>query len=147
MKDIVRWNPFRDLTDLRKRFGIGDDMFDVFGDFFNLPDRGFKMDIWEDESFVNIKAELPGVNKDDITIELNNEILTISVCQKEEKTSEDPTRKYHRKEISSKSYTRQIQVLNVEEDKIDASHKDGFLNITIPKKATASVPVKKIDIK
>lgn len=121
---------------------------DTFGELFNFSDKGFKMDVWEDEGSINIKAELPGVNKDDISIEFNEDLLTITVNQKEEETFQDPTKRYYRREILNKSFTRQIHAPNVEEDKIEASHVNGFLNITIPKKAAEStLKVKKIEIK
>ena len=147
MSNMVKWNPFKELAEMTNSFTRLDPLFDTFGELFKFSDRGFKMDIWENESSINVKAEVPGVNKDDIAIEYNDAILTITVTQKEEKIDQDSARKYYRKEISNKSFARQIHAPNIQVDKVEASHENGFLTITIPKIPDVKPAVKKIEIK
>lgn len=146
MSDITKWNPFKELADIFNIDSISSLGSSSSSNIFKF-DKGFKMDIWEDDESIQIKSELPGINKDDITIDLNDEILTISANYKEEKIEQPPTRKYFLKEITNKSFTRQLRIPDCEPDKIEASHINGVLNIKIPKKQDAKTQVKKIDIK
>ena len=103
------------------------------------------INIWtnnEEGQFVS--AEMPGVCVEDIDINVNDNVLTISGQRSLDEVPEDA--RFHRRERSSGEFSRTIQLpYAVELDKVEASFKDGILNIMLPK-AEAEKP-KQIAIK
>jgi HSP20 family protein len=91
-----------------------------------------KVDIKEKENEYIVEAELPGVNKEQINIDVRNDRLTISVEQREEINEEKHN--YIRRERRYGSMSRSFMVENVDEEKIKASLKNGVLTIILPKK-------------
>lgn len=151
---LVRWNPARELatwpSDL---FGIQREMNRMFDNAFHFDtrdeDSAFNawtpaVDIAEhDDQFV-VKAELPGVSKEDVKITLENNILTIYGEKKQEK--ETKKENYHRVERSYGSFQRSFTLpTTVKSDKIDAVYKDGVLQIALPKAEEAKP--KQIEVK
>ena len=89
-----------------------------------------------------------GFSKEDINIDLNNDTLTISAFHNEEKNEEDKKHNYIRKERRYNSYTRSFYVEGVKPEDIQASYKDGILDVTFPKKEIAvTEEPKRIEIK
>jgi len=129
--------PFsRGNNELRKRDNFWDlDRF--FDDFFNMPFFGrfdnapLRADIRETENEWLIDAELPGMDKKDIQIDLNDGYLTISATHNNEINEEKEN--YIRRERICGSYKRSFFVDNVKEDQIKATYKDGILSLTLPK--------------
>lgn len=129
--------PFsRGNNELRKRDSFWDvDRF--FDDFFNMPffgrfdDAPLRADIRETENEWLIDAELPGMDKKDIQIDLNDGYLTISATHNNEINEEKEN--YIRRERICGSYKRSFFVDNVKEDQIKATYKDGILSLTLPK--------------
>ncbi|OPJ58698.1 heat shock protein Hsp18 [Clostridium oryzae] len=118
----------------------GDDFFNNFmNSFFDedflpqsfLNTSSFKLDLREDENNYVIEADIPGVNKDAINIEYENNYLTISA--KRNDSIEENKDNYIRKERHYGEFKRAIYVDNIDESKISASFKNGVLNITLPK--------------
>jgi len=90
------------------------------------------VNVRENEKSFALDVAIPGINKKDIKIDLNDDLLTISheVKNESEKNGND----YKRREFSYSSFCRSFQVPDsVNKDKIEASYKDGILNITLPK--------------
>ncbi len=119
-------------TVMSKRFS------DIMDEFFNdaVSDRRGNfipsIDISESEDQFLISAELPGMNKEDINISLENNRLSISGERNFEK--EETGKKYHRVETSYGSFERSFQLPdNVDEKSIKASYENGLLNISIDK--------------
>ncbi len=123
-------------------------LFDDFitKDFFKLPTRELlnanrvpPVNIKETDSAFELELAVPGMDKKNFKITLDQNMLVISTQQenKTEETSNDG--KYSRKEFSYQSFTREFQLPDdsVIEDNINASYKDGILNITVPKKESA----------
>jgi HSP20 family protein len=94
-----------------------------------------------------IELAVPGLKKEDIKIDLDQDVLTISSEQKEEKTEERDN--YTRREFNYSSFSRSFYLPEIADtDKISAEYKDGVLNILIPKKESAiKKPQKRIEIK
>lgn len=91
----------------------------------------YPVDIHEDDNNIYVEAELPGFNKDEIQVDVESGILTISG----ERTHEARAGKQH---LSERSYT-QVQrsfnlPSNIEESNVEASLKDGVLHVTLPKR-------------
>jgi HSP20 family protein len=91
------------------------------------------VNIREDEKAFYLELAIPGMSKEDVKIELKDEMLTISSEHKEEK--EDKAEGYSRKEFSYNSFCRSFYLPEgVDTEKINASYKEGILGIEIPKK-------------
>ncbi len=102
-----------------------------FGNF-NVP----SVDVEETDSEVIVRAEMPGLEKDEFSIELHDNRLYIKGEKKQK--SEDKKRNYHRVECSYGSFTRSVQLPSeVDVDKANAEYKHGVLNITLPKSPDA----------
>lgn len=134
MSLLTKRNDNRQVQNLRSDF---DSLFD---NFFNDFGIGFsesssfkpKVNISEDDKNYYVDAELAGIKKDDVSIEYANDILTIKAEKKEEK--EDKGKNYHRVESSYGTFSRSVQVPNVDYDNTKAKFEDGVLKVTLPKK-------------
>ena len=102
------------------------------------------------EKNYKVKVQLPGVKKDDIDVELDNDFLTITAEiqeEKEEKDEDEKNKRYHTSEFRYGKYRRTIsfdQPVNIED--ATAEYKDGILTIKIPKKEETHTETKKITI-
>ncbi len=95
-----------------------------------------KVDVVERDDAVVVRAELPGVCKDDLDISLTEDSVTISATTKQESESEEGD--YHRREISRGSFARTVALpAAVQGDEAKASFNDGVLELTLPKAAPA----------
>jgi HSP20 family protein len=143
---IVRWRPFRDMM------SIQDEMNKLFDDFLGRPlmrtewSEGVwnpSVDISETKDNVIIKAEIPGLSKEDVKISMQDNMLTLTGEKKQEK--EEKEANYHRVERSYGAFSRSFALpTSVKSDKIKATYKDGVLFITLPK--TEEVKPKEIPI-
>jgi len=103
--------------------------------------------ISEDEENFNITAELPGIEKGDIELSIQDGMLEIKSEHKEEK-KEEKDRELIRREWSSSNYYRAFKLPeNIDEGKIDANLDKGILSIKIPKVEPPKPEKKKIEIK
>jgi len=141
--------PYRGKRGLARRW-----MFDfdrIFDDMLDEMDFGFsyyypmKVDIKERDDKYLLEAELPGVNKDDINIEIRDDIMTISVERKEEFHEEREN--YIKRERRYGSFRRSFPVDDVEQDKIDARFENGVLYMELPKKKDFRGKSNRIQIK
>ncbi|ACD89842.1 heat shock protein Hsp20 [Chlorobium limicola DSM 245] len=102
----------------------------------NAP--AFKVDISEDETAFHIDAELPGLEKEQIALNIEDDVLTIKAERKQE--SEEKKKDYHRIERSYGSFSRSFNLGEmIDQDNIGADFENGVLHVTLPKAA----PVKK----
>ena len=107
---------------------------------------GPKMDVADLKDKIEVKVELPGMEKDEVTLTCENGILTVSGKRKQE--TEEKSKDYYMKEISSGSFSRSVRLPeNIDESKIEAEFKNGVLTVMIPKKEVKEKPVKTIPIK
>jgi len=137
---IVRFNPVRDLLDVEREFNR---MFSNLGSRFGIAkkdgDEEYEnavwmplTDIYEDKDNYKIKADLPGIKKNDVKISFSNGELSISGERAQEQETKDA--KCHRVERTFGRYYRSFTLpKEIKEDKIKAEFKDGQLTITIPK--------------
>jgi len=120
-------------------------------DYFNLdlPTRPLQLpaaNITEEDDKYHIELAVPGMDKNDLAISVNNGGLTIS-AEKEEEDQEEQD-KYTRREFSYRTFQRSFTLpVNTDEDQISAQYNDGVLNMDIKKKnKTETSSQKKIDI-
>ncbi|MDZ7742295.1 MAG: Hsp20/alpha crystallin family protein [Bacteroidota bacterium] len=130
MLPMIRRSSLPDLVDEffgRDFMGNFDDQTGV-----NMP----AVNIVEDKNEFSIEVAAPGLDKNDFNIDLDHNVLTISSEKKDEKKEDN--KKFMRREFSYTSFKRSFTLPNtVKADKISATHKDGVLSISIPKKEEA----------
>ncbi|KNF07714.1 molecular chaperone [Gottschalkia purinilytica] len=127
------------------------DVFDFFNEMeknfmqsFNNEFFNFKTDIVEKEDKFILEAELPGFNKENIDVKVDDNKLTISA--KQDTSTEENKDNYVRKERRYGSFVRSFDVSNVKVDDIKADYKNGILTLELPKKDSGNSNGKKIDI-
>lgn len=123
-------SPFRRRRDLSPA-DLGRDFIRDFFDPESWFDLNIKADIKENAKEYIVEAELPGVKKDQIVVELKENHLTISAQQNEEINEEKPN--YVRRERRQGNIKRSFYVENVDSEKVNAEYKDGLLTIVLPK--------------
>ncbi|ABL64916.1 Hsp20/alpha crystallin family protein [Chlorobium phaeobacteroides] len=98
----------------------------------------FKVDIWEDDHAFHIDAELPGMSKEAIALNIEDDVLTIKAERKQE--SDESRKDYHRLERSYGSFSRSFNLGEIiDQDAINADFDNGVLHVSLPK----AQPVKK----
>lgn len=100
----------------------------------NLSPTSFpRVDIIDHDQSIEVQAALPGVKKEDVSVSIHHQTITISTTSKEEKKEEEPG-KYFRREISHGQFQRTLALPdNIDDEQAKASFKDGILTVTIPK--------------
>jgi HSP20 family protein len=105
-----------------------------------------KVDVSETNDAVHVTAELPGMKEEDIELTLSDGSLIIQGEKRAEK--EDKNKNYYRVERSYGTFHRSIPLPSeVDDKKVDASFKDGVLNIVLPKVALSPAAAKKIQVR
>lgn len=113
----------------------------AFENAYNL-----KLNISENDKQIEVKAELPGVDDEDVDISVNRDVLTIKGEKKIEKEEKD--KNYHLVESSYGSFVRSIKLpFTPDESKVDASFKKGILHVVIEKPKSEQSQIKKIKVK
>ena len=122
----------------------------LFDDFFSdmwtpalSNGDSFKMDVKNTEDAYLVEADMPGVNKDEISLELEENVLTIQV--KREEATEETEANYVHRERKVSSMSRSIRLRDVNADEIDAKLENGVLTVTLPK-TDKSERVKQISV-
>ncbi len=138
--ELTRWDPFRELEEVHNRLAS---VFD--SGFPRTRDREQSIlstawaplvDISEDDKSYQINVELPDMKREDIKVNVENGILTISGERLREK--EEDNRKYHRVERAYGSFVRNFTLpQNVDSNKVNATYRDGVLHVSIEKSESA----------
>jgi len=132
---IIRYNPANEVASIYNRLGsVFNDPF--FKPFFGNTENEMKawhpmVDIFEEKDQIIVKADLPGVKKEDISIDVDNRILTL----KGERSYEDEVKEenFVRRERSFGSFQRSFTLpADISTDDIKAEFKEGILKISIP---------------
>ncbi|MDO9532481.1 MAG: Hsp20/alpha crystallin family protein [Deltaproteobacteria bacterium] len=145
--DLREWRPFREVTRLRR------EMDRLWDDYFGPGRRGLQplqaefapaVDVKESAEAVVVKAEVPGIDAQDINISVTGDVLTIKGEKKSER--EEKEANYHLVERNYGSFSRALKLpAAVDLDKIEAKYDKGVLTVTCPKKE--EVKPKAIEIK
>lgn len=122
---------------------------------FSHPLNLRKMSTWrpaielkQTEKDYKVKVQLPGVNKEDIHVELNNDYMTITAEVKSEKEEKGESEKVHTSEFRYGKYIRTISFDNpIKTDQSSAEYKNGVLSIILPKHKVEKSKTKKLNIK
>jgi len=142
------WEPFREFRPFYRNVDRLANEYGFSAQSAERPNEATlspKVDIYETENSYVLNAELPGLKKEDIKIDLNDNTLTL----KGEKKFEEKVEKenYVRVECSYGSFTRSFVLSdNVNAENITASYNDGVLKVTLPKKEEAKPKEIKVEI-
>lgn len=133
---IVKWDPFRNVAALQDRINrIFDESFSRTADLDDdISMSAWKplVDIYETDEAIILKAELPGIKKNDVSVEVKDNVLTLKGARTEEKEIKE--KNYYRKERAFGTFSRSFNLQHrIQPDKIKARFKDGVLKIEIPK--------------
>lgn len=124
---LTRWEPFAELGELRSRF---DRMFDQLADG---SERAWTpaVDVERDNGNLVVRADVPGIKPEEVKIEIEDDILTVSGQHEERKEQKD--KHFLRRERRYGSFSRSMALPpGVEAKKIKAKTHDGVVEVTIP---------------
>jgi len=147
MTYLIPYGQFRGLNRLRR------DVDDLFSRFFDTSDSGGggqesafvpSVDVKETEGAYEVCAEVPGLKPEDIKVEYHDGVLTLSGEKKQEIDEEQGS--WHVIERRYGSFSRGVRLpAKVDVNKLEASHKDGVLTVSLPKSAESAA--KTIEVK
>jgi len=146
---LIRWDPFREMSSLQER------MNRLLADYRTRSPFGEEemaqgawipaVDIYETKESIVLNVELPGVTKEDISLEVKDSTLTIKGEKKLEKNVKEEN--FHRMERTYGSFTRAFTLPStVQQDKVKAKFRDGILEIMLPKAEEARPKQIKVDV-
>ena len=131
---VVAYNPLRELEEMSRSFWNDTNL------------NAFRTDITEKDGVYTLTAELPGFKKEDISIDIDKDCLTIAAERKDESEDEDKERNYVRRERFYGSYSRSFNVKGIDTEAINASYADGILTLTMPSKTPDTPPTRRLEI-
>ena len=133
--DLVRWEPFNGLDRIQSRINeVFDEAFGRLGAYPASASNAWypPMDILESRDAYLIRAELPGMKKEDINIELRNGAVTLSGERKFDQPAEGVA--YHRAERVAGKFLRSFYLpQSIKQEDMKATYRDGILEIHVPK--------------
>ncbi len=147
--NLVKWNPFRELEE------VSDRLNSIFGklpvrteserETFGMADWSPSVDISETDAAYLVKGEIPGVQKEDVKVTIEDGMITLRGERKQEK--DEKGEKFHRVERSYGSFMRCFRLPDdADETNIKAEFKDGIISITLPKTEKAKNKPKEIEV-
>jgi HSP20 family protein len=138
---LIPWNPFRDVDNISREMS----------NFFDFPSKLFggmsspRADVYQTENDVIVKAEIPGVSKEDLKLYIDENSVRFSGQTKREKEFKDEDA--YRTERYYGSFSRTIPLpVEVKSEKAKAEYKDGILSIVVPKVEPSKGKGRRIDI-
>lgn len=131
----------------------GFDVFDPFGGFFGsmsagcLSDMTCRTDIRDEGDRYIIESELPGFDKNDITVDIADGYMTLKATHSTENEEKDNKGNYIRRERSYGSYSRSFDLTGVDADHISAEYKNGVLEMVLPKQDGEQPACRRLTVK
>jgi HSP20 family protein len=146
-RGLIPWRPFAEMARWER------DMERMLGNFLtedrwpakSLGMQEPKLDLYEEKDQIAVKAELPGLTKDDIQLSIADNVLTIKGEKKKEE--EDKGKDYYRSERIYGSFMRALPLpAEIDPDKVQATFKNGVLEIRLPKSEAAKKREIKVNV-
>ena len=143
---LTKFDPMRDFRDLEDRLTSALRLPDISGELSNLSGFTPTVNTREGEYAYHVEVDLPGVKKEDIHVDLKDDVLTISGERKTKKEIKE--KDYYKMESSYGKFQRSFTLPeNTDAENIEANSKDGVLEVVIPKMKRSKKETKKIKIK
>lgn len=137
MSNLMRWDPFAELSTLQKQF-FGDDLLSSFKGV-NIPTT----DVYTKDNTLVVEAHLPNFDQKDVNIQVDGNALVISAERHEKE--EDKDKKYVVRESSSSFYRRVALPQRADADSVEAHLNEGVLKVSVP--LTPLPEPKKIEVR
>ena len=131
---VSAYNPFRDFEEMSRSFWDNNNV------------SAFRTDITEKDGKYILEADLPGFKKEDISVDIDKDCLTITAEHKSEEKEENAD-SYIRRERYYGSYTRSFNVKGIDTEAITAAYNDCVLTLTMPKKEPEVPAARRLEIK
>ncbi len=136
---VWNYHPFRELENFQKSF------FGTLNPSFSSGSmKPFRTDVKELENAYELQADLPGCRKEDIELQIEDDVLTIQAQRNAEQETRDDQTGYVRVERSRGKYARSFNVSGIDTDAITARYADGVLTVNLPKAAPEKPAAKKV---
>lgn len=132
---VSAYNPFRELEEMSRSFWNDTEL------------TAFRTDIKKQDGNYILEAELPGFKKEDISIDIDKDCLTISAEHKSEENEDDKDKGFIRRERYYGSYSRSFNIKGIDADAITAEYNDGVLTLTMPEKTPEVPAARRLEIK
>ena len=153
MARITRWEPMQDLLELRDEMNRALEGRPLRARLrrYSGEEEGMRgawlppVDIRETKDAIEIMAELPGVDAENVDVSVEGNVLTIRGERRQEQVREDET--FHRVERSYGMFERSFTLpRSVNAEKVSASYRDGILTVTVPKREEAKPKTVKVQV-
>lgn len=131
---VSAYNPFRELEEMSRSFWNDTEL------------TAFRTDIKKQDGNYILEAELPGFKKEDISIDIDKDCLTISAEHKSEENEDDKDKGFIRRERYYGAYSRSFNIKGINADAISASYNDGVLTLTMPEKTPEIPAARRLEI-
>jgi HSP20 family protein len=144
----VKWNPLKEFASLQERLeeALDDTLFKFQLESPKSPNGWVPpVDIYETANRIVLKAEVPGMHREDITVEITESVLTLKGEKRVERELEEAN--YHRLERVFGAFERRFSLPNtVDQENVKAIYKDGVLEISLPRVSKAQKSQVKVKI-
>ena len=137
IRHLAAMDPFREFDELERSF---------FGSNSSMV-SAFRTDVIDTGDAYKLEAELPGFDKEDIQLNVENDCLTVTAEHKSEKKEENEKKNFIKRERFYGSYSRSFDVSGINVDAIEAAYNDGILTLTMPKKVEQAPAKRSLEIK
>jgi HSP20 family protein len=138
------WDPFANLTEIQEEMNR---LFDTSLRRHGAIEGAFipALDVVEEKDSILVKADLPGLTKDDISVAIQDNVLTIKGERKYDVEKKEAN--YYRRERAHGLFTRSIELpVGVDSGKVSATFRDGVLHVTLPKAESAKPKEIKVSV-
>ena len=143
---LTKFDPVRDFRDLEERMAGALRFPEMGSDLSNVSGFTPSVNTREGDYAYHVEVDLPGVKKDDIHVDLKDNVLTISGERKTKKEVKE--KDYYKNESSYGKFQRSFTLPeNTDAENIEANSQDGVLEVVIPKLKAADKESKKIEVK
>jgi HSP20 family protein len=143
---LTKFDPMRESKDLEERMAGALKFPDIGSELSNISGFTPSVNTREGEYAYHVEVDLPGVKKDDIHVDVKDNVLTISGERKTKKEVKE--KDYSKKESSYGKFQRSFTLPeNTDAENIEANSKDGVLEVVVPKMKRSKKETKKIKIK
>ena len=132
-RSVTWYNPFEELESMQRRY---------FGDVA----EDFKTDIRDNGESYLLEADLPGFKKEDISVDIEGDTLTIHAERSGETEEKDGKGAYVKRERCYGSFSRSFDMTGIRTEDIAAAYEDGILKLTLPKKQETLPTSRKLEI-
>ena len=133
-RNVTFYNPFDDFEEMERRF------------FGENAVREFKTDIRDNGESYMLEAELPGFKKEEITVNIEGDTLTIRAERSESTEEKDGKGNFVKRERSYGGFSRSFDMTGIRVEDISAAYEDGILKLTLPKKQETLPTSRKLEI-